>query len=41
MTYRKLLEVTHFHLFTMPVVLLIIGHLFLATGSAIAPSSPG
>ena len=32
MTYRKLLEVTHFHLFTMPVVLLIIGHLFLATG---------
>jgi hypothetical protein len=31
-TYRKLLEVTHFHLFTMPVVLLIIGHLFLATG---------
>lgn len=31
MTYRKLLEVTHFHL-TMPVVLLIIGHLFLATG---------
>lgn len=32
MTYRKLLEVTHFHLFTMPVVLLIIGHLFFATG---------
>ena len=32
MTYRKLLEVTHFHLFTMPVVLLIIGHLLLATG---------
>ena len=32
MSYRKLLEVTHFHLFTMPVVLLIIGHLFLATG---------
>jgi hypothetical protein len=31
-TYRKLLEVTHFHLFTMPVVLLIIGHLFFATG---------
>src|SRR4051812_27652696 len=30
-TYRKLLEVTHFHLFTMPVVLLIVGHLFLAT----------
>ncbi len=30
--YRKLLEVTHFHLFTMPVVLLIVGHLFLATG---------
>jgi hypothetical protein len=31
-TYRKLLEVTHFHLFTMPVVLLIVGHLFIATG---------
>jgi hypothetical protein len=31
-TTRKLLEVTHFHLFTMPVVLLIVGHLFLATG---------
>jgi hypothetical protein len=31
-TYRKLLEVTHFHLFTMPVVLLIVAHLFLATG---------
>jgi hypothetical protein len=30
-TYRKLLEVTHFHLFTMPVVLLIVGHLFFAT----------
>jgi hypothetical protein len=31
-TYRKLLEVTHFHLFTMPVVLLILGHMFFATG---------
>ena len=31
-SYRKLLEVPHFHLFTMPVVLLIVGHLFLATG---------
>ncbi len=31
-TYRKLLEVTHFHLFTMPVILLIVAHLFLATG---------
>jgi len=30
-SYRKLLEVTHFHLFTMPVVVLIVGHLFLAT----------
>jgi hypothetical protein len=30
-SYRKLLEVTHFHLFTMPVVLLIVGHLFFAT----------
>ncbi len=32
MSYRKLLEVTHFHLFTMPVILLIVGHLFFATG---------
>lgn len=32
MTFRKLLEVTHFHLFTIPVVLLIVGHLFFATG---------
>jgi hypothetical protein len=31
-TYRKLLEVTHFHLFTMPVFLLIIAHLFMLTG---------
>ena len=31
-SYRKLLEVTHFHLFTVPVFLLIVGHLFLLTG---------
>jgi hypothetical protein len=31
-TYRKLLEVTHFHLFTVPVFLLIIAHLFMQTG---------
>jgi hypothetical protein len=31
-TYRKLLEVTHFHLFTIPVFLLIIAHLFMLTG---------
>ena len=31
-TRRKLLEVTHFHLFTVPVYLLIITHLFLLTG---------
>jgi hypothetical protein len=30
--YRKLLEVTHFHLFTVPVFLLIVGHLFMLTG---------
>jgi hypothetical protein len=29
--YRKLLEVTHFHLFTVPVFLLIITHLFMLT----------
>ena len=31
-SYRKLLEVTHFHLFTVPVFLLIITHLFMLTG---------
>ncbi len=31
-TYRKLLEVTHFHLFTVPVFLLIIAHIFMLTG---------
>jgi hypothetical protein len=31
-SYRKLLEVTHFHLFTVPVFLLIIAHLFMLTG---------
>jgi hypothetical protein len=29
--YRKLLEVSHFHLFTVPVVLLILAHLFMLT----------
>jgi hypothetical protein len=32
MPYRKLLEVTHFHLFTVPVFLLIVAHLFMLTG---------
>ena len=32
MPYRKLLEVAHFHLFTMPVFLLIVTHLFMLTG---------
>src|SRR5579859_6335354 len=36
-TYRKLLEVTHFHLFTVPVFLLIIAHLFMLT--ALKPST--
>ncbi|HEX2572206.1 MAG TPA: hypothetical protein VH877_21860 [Polyangia bacterium] len=31
MPYRKLLEVTHFHLFTVPVFLLIVAHLFMLT----------
>ena len=30
---RRLLEVTHFHLFSMPVYLLVFGHLFLLTGA--------
>jgi hypothetical protein len=29
MSRRKLLEVTHFHLFSMPVYLLILSHLFM------------
>ncbi len=32
MPYRKLLEVAHFHLFTVPVFLLIVTHLFMLTG---------
>ncbi|HYV66238.1 MAG TPA: hypothetical protein VE964_08335 [Myxococcales bacterium] len=32
MSSRKLLEVTHFHLFSMPMYLLVLGHLFLLTG---------
>ncbi len=38
-TYRKLLEVTHFHLFTVPVFLLIIAHLFMLTGLSSAAKS--
>ena len=34
-SYRKLLEVTHFHLFTVPVFLLIIAHLFMLTGVSV------
>src|SRR5262245_22011322 len=34
-SYRHLLEVTHFHLFTVPVFLLIVAHLFMLT--ALAP----
>jgi len=29
--YRKLLEITHFHLFTVPVFLLILTHIFMLT----------
>ncbi len=35
MTVRKLLEITHFHLFTVPVFLLIIAHIFM-----MCPMSP-
>ncbi len=31
-TYRRLLETTHFHLFSMPLLLLVLGHLFLLCG---------
>lgn len=30
--YPRLLDATHFHLFSMPVLLLVSGHLFLLTG---------
>jgi len=33
MPYRKLLEVTHFHLFTIPVFLLVLTHLYVLTGA--------
>lgn len=29
---QKLLETTHFHLFSMPIYLLVLGHLFLLSG---------
>jgi hypothetical protein len=32
--FQRLLEVTHFHLFSMPVVLLVLGHLSLLTRSS-------
>ncbi len=32
MSGRRLLEVTHFHLFSIPLYLLVVGHLFLLTG---------
>src|SRR5205814_10284677 len=38
-SYRKLLEVTHFHLFTVPVFLLIIAHLFMLTGLSVRTKS--
>jgi hypothetical protein len=34
-SYRKLLEVSHFHLFTVPVFVLIIAHLFMLTGLSV------
>lgn len=33
MALRRLLEVTHFHLFSMPVYLLILSHLFMLSAS--------
>jgi hypothetical protein len=32
---RQVLETFHFHLFTVPVVLLIVGHLFMLTGLSV------
>jgi len=32
MSTQRLLEVTHFHLFSMPLYLLVVGHLFFLTG---------
>ena len=40
MALRKLLEVTHFHMFSMPVYLLILAHLFaMSTASARSKST--
>lgn len=33
-TTQKLLEVTHFHLFSVPLYLLVLGHLFLLSGQS-------
>ncbi len=33
MPRRKLLEITHFHLFSMPVYLLILGHMYMLSRS--------
>ncbi|MGE5049395.1 MAG: hypothetical protein ACM3PC_12540 [Deltaproteobacteria bacterium] len=33
---HKLLEVTHFHLFSVPLYLLVVGHLFLLSGRSAA-----
>jgi len=35
MPYRKLLEVTHFHLFTIPVFVLILTHLYLLAETSV------
>lgn len=37
MPRRKLLEVTHFHLFSMPVYLLVLSHIFMLSGVRDAP----
>lgn len=37
MALRKLLEITHFHLFSMPVYLLILSHLFMLSRMAQGP----
>ena len=39
MSFRELAEITHFHLFTMPVVFMILVHvLYLTSASSIAES---
>ena len=40
-SYRSLLETSHFHLFTVPVLLLIVSHLFVLAGLSTRTTTAG